>query len=573
MSSSLGRYILTGTGILLFGWSSFTHGFSVQKVGKNARLSEKAITPRGAVRILYVSDPSSIAINLFPDPVREEDLRQWVDMLADNGVDMFDQEVYSQGWTAYWQSEKFEYDQRLQHRRFIPLLKTGIQPLNVLIDQSHKRGLSFIAGFRMNDNHGFQAKKQGVGIAKFIEDHPEWNLRDFPPGNYYKLSEPLDFTFDGVRDYLLSVMEEVVRRFDVEGIEMCFRDHAYFPPNMGRRRAHLMTELVQKIRTMLDEQGRRKGKQLLLGARVFSSLMECHNLGLDVPTWVRQGMIDYLSPADVMFTDFNAPVAEFAVLTKNSNCMLYPGMLPWSSSRARSRLDQIPLSPASQRAFARTVYGAGADGLSIFNNFTTFWHAPFYPHLMSTFHQLRDPRRVAAGERHYIFDPTWAGQTGFGADGLASTGAMKANKLVLDRKSSKSSGQYDFNLYENLGQSVGSTLVFRGFGLTDEDELEIHLNDGLIPESVVGRTRASRTPVDWSHVRQAKGRMHKTIPEQGRIDFRKQTEPSFSARWFQLPRHLVKWGKNTLKVTLVKGNPKAPELIVIDELEIWVQPK
>lgn len=133
-------------------------------------------------------------------------------------------------------------------------------------------------------------------------------------------------------------------------------------------------------------------------------------------------------------------------------------MLLWSSSRARSRWDQIPFSPARQRAFARTVYGAGTEGLSIFNNFTTFWHASFYPHLVSTFHQLRDPRRVAAGERHYIFDPTWAGQIGFGADGLASTGEMKANKLVLDRTSSNPSGQYDFNLYENLGQSYGSTL-------------------------------------------------------------------------------------------------------------------
>src|SRR5262249_7457917 len=160
-------------------------------------------------------------------------------------------------------------------------------------------------------------------------------------------------------------------------------------------------------------------------------------------------------------------------------------LLPWSSIRARGRLDQIPLSAASQRAFARTVYGAGGDGISVYNNFTTFWHAPFYPQLMRVFHQLRDPVRVAAEERHYIFDPTWAGLTGFGADGLTSTGAMKANKVVLGRNVASPKGEYRFNLYEDTEQSYGSTLLFRGFGLTDDDELAVRVNGHLVPNSAI----------------------------------------------------------------------------------------
>ena len=44
--------------------------------------------PRGERRFMYVSDPSSIARRILPDPVEPDDLRQWVDMLADAGVDM-----------------------------------------------------------------------------------------------------------------------------------------------------------------------------------------------------------------------------------------------------------------------------------------------------------------------------------------------------------------------------------------------------------------------------------------------------------------------------------------------------
>jgi hypothetical protein len=205
------------------------------------------LSPRGHRRIVYVSDPSSIARRYLPDPSAEKDLRQWVDELAHAGVDTFIQEAYTQGWTTYWRSDRFEYDRRPQHRRFLPLLDAGIQPLDVLIEQSHKRGMEFLAGIRINDNHGHVSVKQGVGAgAKFLIDHPEWQLRETPPGAYYKLSTPLDFTFREVRDYLFSVIEELVRRFDVDGLELCFRDHAYFPPGKGRQSQPLMTELVRR---------------------------------------------------------------------------------------------------------------------------------------------------------------------------------------------------------------------------------------------------------------------------------------------------------------------------------------
>ena len=62
-------------------------------------------SPRGHRRIIYVSDPSSIARHYLPDPVSEGDLRSWVDELAGAEVDSFIQEAYTQGWTTYWRSD------------------------------------------------------------------------------------------------------------------------------------------------------------------------------------------------------------------------------------------------------------------------------------------------------------------------------------------------------------------------------------------------------------------------------------------------------------------------------------
>ena len=57
-------------------------------------------SPRGERRIVYVSDPSSIARRYLPDPTTEEDLRDWVDEVARARVDTFIQEAYTQGWTT-----------------------------------------------------------------------------------------------------------------------------------------------------------------------------------------------------------------------------------------------------------------------------------------------------------------------------------------------------------------------------------------------------------------------------------------------------------------------------------------
>jgi len=540
--------------------------------------------PRGTGRILYVSDPSSIAVALLPDPVRSDDLRRWVDMLADSGVDMFDQEVYSMCWSEYWRSERIEYDQRQQHKRFIPMLDDGIQPLDVLIDQSHKRSMAFIAGFRVNDTHGYKSLRGGrfpfvgTGIADVIEKHPEWELTDLPEGEPYCSSYALDFSSRGVRDFTSGVMKEVVDRFDVDGLELCYRDFGYFPLGKGPERAHVMTDFVREVRGILDERGTSGGGRLLLGARVFSTLEENLAMGLDVAAWVREGLLDYLSPQDGMFADFNLPFGEFSALTAASECMLYPGLLPFTSQRARIRLKAAPLSSSTCRAYAHSCYQNGADGISLFNHCIVTHNYPYYPQLMQIFHELRDPQEVAAGERHYIYDPLWSGVAGYGLDENAA-----ADSIVLDRGTSGASGKVHLDLYEDVDLVHCIQFLFRGFGLSHNDELEVRFNGHLIEDSVIGRSRRSDTPPENIAGVQATARREESLRETGgrywacvpevRVDFVPAPRPELSSRWFMLDLSTVVYGRNTLEITLRKSDPDASGEIVIDEFEVWVRPR
>ena len=219
------------------------------------------LDPRGKWKILYTSDPSNVAFfqagrniihqpeaaQIKEDPARQEDLIQWVDRLAQNGVDAYAQCVYSQGWTLYFRSERFEYDARPQHQRLLPMMDAGVMPLEVLIERSHKRGMQFLAKFRMNDLHG--GGRQG---ARFILDHPQWQLKEFPGG--------LDYTFEPARDFVYSFAEEVVGRFDVDGLLFNYMRWGHcFPRGTGRERQAIMTQFLRRVRQMLDRQGREKG--------------------------------------------------------------------------------------------------------------------------------------------------------------------------------------------------------------------------------------------------------------------------------------------------------------------------
>ena len=541
--------------------------------------TEKRLQPRGSDRVLFVSDPSTFARTLLPNPAREHDLRGVIDMMADAGIDLFGQEIWSQGWTAYWQSDTYEYDQRPQHQRFRNLIEQGTQPVEILVDQAHLRGLGFIAGFRMNDGHAGHNRRAGIGIAEFIESNPHLRLHDPRPGAGFQEPEPLDFTFDEVRDFTHGVIREAVTRFDVDGVELCFREPGYFPLGTGRERMHLMTDLVRRIRATLDEQATKRGRRLRLGARVFSTAGECADLGLDLPCWVRDGLLDFVCPMDTMYNDFNLPFEAWAELTRASDCMLYPGIHPWMSYRKRYQKMRIPVSWATHRALAHTMYAAGADGVSSFNHFVpAIWTAPFYPHALQAFHRLGDPGRVAAGERHYIFDPSYAGFSAFGGDGKCGTGLVKADAIELHRSEPGACGTLPFNLYEDFGQVNGASLLFRGFGLTSADELEVRLNGKRIPDGAIRRTAASDVPgltVDSERVVDGQGYPH--MQESGFLDATVSMEKPgrpFSTRCFSLTKDTVAWAKNELSVTLISGDPEAKgEKIVIDEIEVFVEPK
>ena len=501
-----------------------------------ARAADMVLTrhskPRGDVRIVYVSDNDSDTRSVLPENATVGHLRRHVDVLAASGVDIFVQDVFQKhgvGW--FWPEHP-------DHAHFggqvDKIDRRDGPPIKIAIEQSHKRGMKFLPAFRMADRH--RGGQQGL-IARRRD---LWNP-DFGDA-------AMDYTHDEVRDWVFALVEETLLRFDVDGLEFTYTRWMHCFPKATARQSHpVMTKFLRLVREKLDAVGKKKGRKLLLGVRVPQTLKECHALGYDVPTWIEQGLIDYVAPSDFFYTDFNAKYEEFAVLTRESDCMLYPAVHP-----ILCRGDHVGvMAPRNYRAAVRNMYAAGADGISQFNYSYHWgrrrsgypWAVSGYPTALAWLRQWRGTDEFDGLPRHYLFYPLWSRGS--------PSGFVKNDRILLKREVG-SSGEYRFRIAEDLSEAgVAAELIARASHTTDQDRLTFSINGTPIPSGDI-KTKYHGEGRDAKYGRPLGPHWVFMIP---------------------LASPPVGFGDNVLKATLQSPGQDGQDDIVIDELEVTIVPR
>ena len=502
-----------------------------------------SLTPRGTRRWIYNSDPSNTTRHLSEPAAHPDELRQIVRNYAREAhIDTLVQEIWQQCWTDFWKTDKCRYDTRPQHQRLVPIMDTGVMPIETYIDECHRHGMEFIAGFRMNDRHGNNVDF----FEKLDKEHPKWILREYKPTGGGKhdprnrgLGCSLDYSQDGVRDWLFSIMEEVANRFDVDGIEFNFhRMPECFPRDKAEQSHAMMTGFVRRVRAMLDEVSQKKDRKLILGVRVLQDIKQNKRWGLDIPTWIKERLIDYVAPGDWGFTDFNAKYEEFVRLGRAYDCYVYPqaerrvNYPRWKKLREEQ-------TPEQYRAVVRNFYGAGSDGFSTSNYFIPSSKEraadPKAVGLLKVIRELRDPKMVATGDRHYAFFPIWG-------PGVRYLGGAYPERIVLNRQETGKRGEFRFRMCENLPGSAkvsGAVLLFRPH-IVPGDEIAVDINGHVIA--------AEHIQYEWH---EEKGR-----PPECR--FALTSPPSV-------------YGDNYLGLKLIKSEAGAKDAVTLDELEVIVK--
>ena len=220
-----------------------------------------------------------------------EELVQWKFMYIDDPDSHIDSVwwCWSDGNVAPYPSKILP----LHPPEFSQWIEAGLDIVRIFLDETKKRGLEAFFSHRINGgDDDFYADPEGQGIIPLKQQHPEWTM-PMPWG-----ANVWNFLHEGVRDYSLSILEEVARSYDFDGIELDWQRHAHhLPVHHAFRRRYVLTDFMRQARQIVSEAGKRRGRPLWLAARVAASREACLHVGYDVEKWVAEGLIDYLIPS------------------------------------------------------------------------------------------------------------------------------------------------------------------------------------------------------------------------------------------------------------------------------------
>ena len=168
---------------------------------------------------------------------------------------------------------------------------------------------------------------------------------------------------------------EFIRRnasaHDFDGYELDFTRFIWtLPQGKERELAPLMTELVRDVRAELNAVADRRGRPYTLAVHVPDSLETSLLLGLDVETWVSDGLVDALV-VGMGFMPYTIRLDRWKELGKRYDVPVYPSLNTRPLSRLyKDRMKRVAAWHEYIRAAAALWWHSGADGIYLFNLFT-----------------------------------------------------------------------------------------------------------------------------------------------------------------------------------------------------------
>ena len=259
------------------------------------------------------------------------------------------------------------------HNHAQALIDLGHDSLSLAIGFCRAHGIEAFWSARMNDMHDNWTPQN---MTRFKRAHPElrlWRAGDYGrPGDGtiepHMYAVAMDYGREEIRRRQYDTILDVCERYDVDGIELDFmREPVYFRPNMEGRPAEaehlgLMTGFMQRLRAAVDEIGQRRGRPILISARVPNLLDRCLYIGLDVKRWIEENLLDMLIPS-LEFTPFTGDITEIAALAHAHGVPVYACI--------GGGVDGIGGCGGIEGWAAATInaLSSGADGIATFNQF------------------------------------------------------------------------------------------------------------------------------------------------------------------------------------------------------------
>ena len=351
----------------------------------------------GKRRLVFYNDARHYYMYCYDPPMRLEDARAPIDEIAGTSVDtfaygfgagptMFHNTQVGEIWGSHLKSFSDLFAWRA-YENVRSLIDRGLDPLSVLIDRAHQKGLEFIASLRQSHNMDPKDAENAFNW-QFRINHPEWCLKG--PGKY-----AFNWVYPEVRAERFALIEETVNRYDIDGFEVDWAfDPKLFEPDEIEKNTHILTEYMRDVRRVANEAAEKRGRPIALGARVLPTLAGNIDAGLDVRTWIEEKLLDFVVPniyVDLQM-DSDFPFEWLVELGHANGCEVYPAL----QSSVHSN-EERPATLDHYRAGAAAYWSKGADAI-----YLPWFSWPVGAEERHILSEIADPELLNEKPKHYV---------------------------------------------------------------------------------------------------------------------------------------------------------------------------
>jgi len=197
-----------------------------------------------------------------------------------------------------------------------------------VITHGHRAGLDVFVSLRVNDGSDCRLPDglEDDHLSPTRAAHREWLLHGEGHVHPNVTSKQADhsrfaynFALDAVRDYTLSLIQECIVQYDLDGFDLDFcRQPGLFKTSEAAAGALLITQMLHQVRTMLDHKAAQSGWPKRLSVRVPPDIAGNIAAGLDVQAWLRDGLLDVLIVADPRGWNYRLPIEAFRAMAEQA---------------------------------------------------------------------------------------------------------------------------------------------------------------------------------------------------------------------------------------------------------------
>lgn len=251
------------------------------------------------------------------------------------------------------------------------LNRLGTDPLRLAGEFCRREKLEFFVSIRVNDTHDAAGTLENPHhlLPKFKQEHPEFLMGTPDRRPPYCSWSAVDFSHPEVRARMRNFVREFAAGYDIDGIEYDFMRHMQLFRSVAwggvasSRELATMTEFLRELRAITEEEGRKRGRPILVAIRVPDSPEYCRAVGIDLEAWLKNRVTDLLIAGGYFHLE---PWSNMVALARRYGVKFYASL---DESRIRTSLLAAPErnSAAGYHARALEALESGADGLYYFN--------------------------------------------------------------------------------------------------------------------------------------------------------------------------------------------------------------